>query len=272
MKSEEPIPFSREALETLTEHVKQIALQTGAFLSQAPATSISQKEGHANFVTDMDIKVQERLVEALTPLLPGASFLLEEGDEAPALSDFLWIIDPIDGTQNFICRNGLSAISIGLYYKKRGLLGVVCNPFMGDLFWAATGQGAYLNGTPIHPSERPLEAAILCAGTSLYYPELLGRTTRIFTALLPACADLRRLGSAALEICYTACGRCDGFVELRLCPWDFAAAAVILREAGGRLASIEYKEPDCTKKTGLVAGGKVLFDRLWEVIRGTEEA
>lgn len=259
----ERCPFTKNELTQLAEQVKAIVTETGAFLANTCATSVLQKEGHANFVTDMDVKVQDRLVSALTPLLPDASFLLEESDEEqPTLTDLVWIIDPIDGTQNFICQNKLSAISIGLYYRGYGILGVVYNPFLKELFFAVRGLGAYLNDSPIQASGKTLENAVISVGTSPYYEELRPKVIKAITTLYPLCCDFRRFGSAALELCYVACGRCDGFFEYRLSPWDFAGASVILEEAGCRISSIEKDSLDYTKKSSIVAGGESIFADL----------
>ncbi len=265
------IPLSERELEQIADRAKEIAKKTGNYLAKTAISSVSQKTGHANFVTDMDLKVQEMLVTELTPLLPGASFLLEESDAPASLADFTWIIDPIDGTQNFISGNRQSAISIGLYYKTIGLTGIVCNPFLDELYTAVSGQGAFLNDKPIHVSEKPLANAIICAGTSLYYEELHEKYLHMITALLPLCGDFRRFGSAALELCYTACGKCDGFFEYRLCPWDYAGAAVILREAGGLIAPIERETLDCRKKSGIIAGGKTVFECLQKIAGKSQE-
>ncbi len=261
-------PISKETFNTVSEAVKKIVLETGAFLAQSSVSAVSQKEGHANFVTDMDILIQNRLVEALAPLLPDASFLLEEGGKEPVPSDLLWVIDPIDGTQNFICGCRQSAIAAALVYRKTALLGIVYNPFLEELFFAVKGKGAFLNDTPIHVSQRPFTNAILCAGTSPYYEELHAKTLKTLGALFPVCGDFRRFGSAALEICYTACGRCDGYFEYRLSPWDYAAASVILTEAGGEIAAIEYDGWDCTRRSGIAAGNPDILKELLPYLRG----
>lgn len=256
------IPFSAEELAGLSGRTKEIVKKTGKFLAKASISSIDRKEGHANFVTDMDVKIQEMLVSGLQPLLPKASFLLEESEEQPDMSDLVWIIDPIDGTQNFICRNRQSAISVGLAYQGKAIMGIVYNPFLDELFSAVSGQGAFLNDEPIHASTKPLADAVVSVGTSPYYEHLHQKTIRAITALYPLCADLRRFGSAALEICYTACGRIDGFFEYRLSPWDYAGASVIVQEAGGKISSIEYEDFDCTRKSGIAAGGQNMFAAL----------
>lgn len=258
--------LSEETLKTIADQASEIVRRAGKFLTETSIVSVSQKEGHANFVTDLDVKVQEMLVKELAPLIPEASFLLEESDVEPRLSDIVWIIDPIDGTQNFICRNRQSAISVGLFSQGTGLLGIVYNPFLEELFTAVKGNGAFLNGFPIRVSEKPLSDAIICAGTSPYYEELHEKSLRAVSALFPLCADFRRFGSAALEICYTACGRCDGYFEYRLSPWDYAGASVILLEAGGRIGSIEHGQIDYTKKTGIVAGGQTVYEALRKIL------
>lgn len=258
--------ISEETLKIIAGQASEIVERTGRFLAETSIVSVSQKEGHANFVTDLDVKVQEILVRELTPLIPGASFLLEESDGEPSLSDIVWIIDPIDGTQNFICRNNQSAISIGLFSRGTGLLGIVYNPFLAELFTAVKGNGAFLNGSPIRVSGKPLSDAVICAGTSPYYEELREKSLHAVSSLFPLCADFRRFGSAALEICYTACGRCDGYFEYRLSPWDYAGASVILLEAGGRIGSIGRGQIDYTKKTGIVAGGQAVYEALQNIL------
>ncbi len=261
--------LTERQLRDLTRQVKEIVLSAGDFLAKTAISSVSQKEGHSNFVTDMDIAVQDRLVTALAPLLPGASYLLEESENTAALADLVWIIDPIDGTRNFICGNGMSTISVGLACEGRGILGVVYNPFTRELFSAASGQGAYRNDTPIHVIERPLEDAILCAGTSPYYEELNEKVIRTLARLFPLCGDFRRFGSAALEICYSACGKCDGFFEYSLNPWDYTGASVIMEEAGGRITPIGSDRLDCTQKCGILACGNNIFDNIMEVLTTT---
>lgn len=262
-------PLTGQQLRTLLPQVKEIVLSAGSFLAKTAISSISQKEGHSNFVTDMDIAVQDRLVAALKPLLPDASYLLEESENTAVPADPVWIIDPIDGTRNFICGNGMSTISVGLASQGRAVLGVVYNPFTRELFSAARGQGAFLNDMPIHVIERPLEDAVLCAGTSPYYEELNEQVIRTLARLFPLCGDFRRFGSAALEICYSACGKCDGFFEYRLNPWDYTGAAVIMEEAGGKITTIGSDRLDCTQKCGILACGGNIFDNIMEVLTTT---
>lgn len=257
---------SPERLNDLAGKVRQIILDTGHFLAESTLSSVQQKEGHANFVTDMDVKVQEMLVKALTPLVPDAAFLLEESDAKPDITEYAWIIDPIDGTQNFINGYRLSAISVGFVHGHDGLIGMVYNPFMDELFMGVKGQGATLNGDPIQASDKPMEKAIISIGTSPYYEELHAKSAATLAALYPLCADFRRTGSAALDLCYIACARQDGYFEYRLCPWDYAGASVIIKEAGGKMSQIGHTDWDYTRSCGIAAGNPRIFDEFLTII------
>ena len=257
---------SAEQLKALAGKVRQIVLDTGHFLAESTLSSIREKGGHANLVTDMDVKVQEMLVSALTPLVPGAAFLLEESDIKPDITEYAWIIDPIDGTQNFINGYRLSAISVGFVHGHDGLIGMVYNPFMDELFMGIKGQGAALNGNPIQPSDKPMEKAVISIGTSPYYEELHEKSAATLAALYPLCADFRRTGSAALDLCYVACARQDGYFEYRLCPWDYAGASVILTEAGGKISQIGHTDWDYTRSCGIAAGNPRIFDEFLTII------
>lgn len=258
---------SAEQLEELAGKVRRIVLDTGHFLAESTLSSIEQKEGHANFVTDMDVKVQEMLVSALTPLVPDAAFLLEESDIKPDITEYAWIIDPIDGTQNFINGYRLSAISVGFVRGHEGLIGMVYNPFMDELFVGIKEQGATLNGNPIKTSDKPMEKAIISVGTAPYYEELHAKSVETVATLYPLCADFRRTGSAALDLCYVACARQDGYFEYRLCPWDYAGASVILTEAGGKISQIGHTNWDYTRACGIAAGNPVIFEELLAIVQ-----
>lgn len=218
--------------EKIERAVEQIARDAGDLILSMEHPAVSAKEGRANFVTEADVASQKQIIQALKPLLPEAGFLAEEG-EGSALPDGLcWVIDPIDGTTNFMRGYRHSAISIGLVEKGAGLLGVVYNPYTGEMFHAIRGGGAYCGAEKIQAAQVPLENAIVMFGSSPYYRELTSRTFAIMEEVFQRCGDIRRSGSAALDLCSVAAGRCDGFFEARLSPWDFAASAVILAEAG----------------------------------------
>lgn len=261
------LPLSEEELLSLSQKVETIIKDTGSYLANASISEVTCKGGNVNFVTDLDLTIQNMLVEAIAPLIPEAVFLLEESDEVPEEADYTWIIDPIDGTKNLINHYKESAISVGLVYRNTGILGMVYNPFREEFFSALIGHGAFLNNEAIHVSDTPLKTAIVCLGTSGYHPQFHQKTARCMGELYRTCADFRRAGSAALELCYLACGRVDAFIEYKLYAWDFAAAATIIREAGGIIESVELPEWDFRKASGIVAGAPSLFDGFQKVVR-----
>ncbi len=196
----------------------------------------SEKAGSANFVTEYDLAVQEQLKAALAPLFPDAVFFAEEdGESARALgAGYTFIIDPIDGTTNFMCGYNTSAVSVGLLADGKPVFGAVYDPYRDEYFMATAGGGATCNGRPIHVSKRPLGRAIVSIGSAPYQKSFLAPTTMAMTTdLFLTFADFRRSGSAALDICHVAAGRTDAYCEPILAPWDFAAGSLILAEAGG---------------------------------------
>ena len=194
--------------------------------------AIHQKDGHSNFVTDADLMVQEYLHEKLHAFQPGSVFFAEEKVNAALTDAPTWVVDPIDGTHNFMRRRKYSAVSVALLENREPVLGIVFNPYANELFRAEKGVGVFLNGHPIQPSTTPFQEAIVSYGTSPYHLELADKGLRAAQAFLKEAGDLRRLGSAALEMTEVACGRSDIFFEMTLSPWDYAAASLIVREAG----------------------------------------
>ncbi len=194
------------------------------------------KTGSVNFVTAYDVAVQEQLKEALVALFPDPRFLAEEdGESRTALgAGDVFIIDPIDGTTNFMCGYNTSAVSIGLIRDGETIYGGVYDPYRDEYFMATAGGGATCNGRPIRVSSRPLERAIVAIGSAPYQKAFLAPTTMAMTTdLYLTFADFRRSGSAALDICHVAAGRTDAYCEPVLAPWDFAAGCLVLAEAGG---------------------------------------
>ncbi len=194
---------------------------------------VSQKGGYANIVTTSDLAVQDFLCERLAMLLPGSGFLCEEKDIRDASHEYTWIIDPIDGTANYSRGIDQCAICVGLKHNDDMLMGVVFLPRTNELFSAEKGRGAFLNGKPIHVSDRPFEDALVCTAFSVYHKELTDICAKIVTEAFRQCNDFRRFGACAPELCYLAMGRCEVYFEYLLCPWDFAAASLIVTEAGG---------------------------------------
>ena len=192
------------------------------------------KSGRRDVVTDYDRRVQALLTERLAAAVPGAKFFCEETPERDRLdSEHLFIIDPIDGTMNFV--HGFHHSCISVAYAKRGEVqaGAVYNPYVDELFTAVRGKGACLNGSPIHVTDAGLSESVVCYGTSPYDAALAPRTFRLAQRVFEASLDLRREGSAALDLCTVAAGRAGLYFELQTSLWDYAAGALIVREAGG---------------------------------------
>lgn len=216
---------------------------------------IHQKEGKGNFVTDYDSKVQEALKEKLCKLVPDAVFMGEEddADKTNIEKGYSFIVDPIDGTSNFTRGYKASSISVALALDGKPVMGVVYNPYLNETFSALKGQGAWLNGEPIHTSDNTLEKSIILFGTSPYSVELSKKSFEIAYRYFSRAEDLRRSGSAAIDICCLACGRADFYFEVKLNPWDYAAGALIVEEAGGIVSDLAGNPVTYDKKQTVVA-------------------
>lgn len=215
------------------------------------------KEGSANFVTAYDVKVQELLKTELVKLFPDAHFFAEEDGESTQTigAGYTFIIDPIDGTTNFMCGYDHSAVSVGLLLDGDPIFGGIYDPYRDEYFCAVKGQGATRNGHPIRVSERPVTRGIVAIGSAPYRKDTLSETVKEMTCdLFHAFADFRRSGSAALDICHVACGRLDAFCEPVLSPWDYAAGSVILSEAGGISTSFAGKPLNLSAPSSCVFG------------------
>ncbi len=246
-------------MDKLLEQITDVAREAGAIMTSASfdEDQIHQKEGHANFVTDYDSRIQNFLIEKLHEILPEAEFLGEEEGrtefEEKFRKGYLFVLDPIDGTTNFIVGYRQSVVSIGLFKDGRPYIGVVCNPYEDECYQAKLGEGAYCNGQPIHSSDSPLERSVIQAGSAPYNKELHPETFRILAEYADRAMDYRRSGSAALDLCTIAAGRAGLYFELTLGLWDFAAGVVILTEAGGQATDIDGQPLTYDGRTSILA-------------------
>lgn len=204
---------------------------------------IKQKGGIENLVTSSDLAVQEFLCKEFTNLIPGCGFICEEEGKIDMDKEYVWVIDPIDGTANYARGSMNCCISVGLMHNGELIIGVVYSPGRQQLFSAEKGKGAFLNGKPIRTSSRPFENGLFFCALSLYTPEFTDICSEIILDVYRQCNDVRRYGSAAIEICLVAAGLAELHFEMKLNPWDYAGATVILREAGGVISSIDGKAP-----------------------------
>ena len=225
-----------------------------------------EKSSAADLVTGYDLAVERFLKEKLPPLVPGSLFFGEEEKEnASPLTGWVFIVDPIDGTTNFVRGLKHSAISVALAHDGVVEYGVVYDPYKDEIFSARRGGGAFLNGRPIHVSERPLDQGVFGMGTAIYDRQFIAPTMRLTEQLFRRSCDFRRLGAAALDLCNVACGRLDLFFEYSLSPWDHAAGGLILTEAGGVLSTLEGRPMDYTRRCSVWASNRVNGDILREL-------
>lgn len=231
--------------------------RAGAVMLSARDAIAQEKSGHRDVVTQYDRQVQEMLMEELASQVPGASFYCEElVDECPLDGKRVFIIDPIDGTMNFLKGMNHSCISVAFASEGRVLAGCVYDPYMDEMFTASLGAGAQLNGQPIHVSAAPLSDCIVHFGTSPYYDAVTEATFSLARRAYEKSLDVRRRGSAALDLCDVAAGRAGVYFEMSLSLWDYAAGALIVREAGGVCTTLDGKPlPLDGTKTSILAGG-----------------
>lgn len=225
--------FHREALE--------IVLAAGRELTGRRGADHIKEKGHTDYVTEVDVRVQQFIFRELSKIDPGAQFLGEEKDNSGVdMNGRVWILDPVDGTTNFIHDFQHSVVSLACSERGRITSGIVYDPYRRECFEAQEGRGAFLNKKPVSVSKAAeLSQCLIAVGTSPGHRERAEESFRKMRAVYDQCQDIRRVGSAALELCYVACGRLDGFFEERLKLWDYGAAGLILREAGGWIQADE---------------------------------
>lgn len=229
--------------------------------------TIEQKGNDSNFVTSADVNVQHYLQEKLPQLIPGSTFLGEEEEATNLNSEYIWVVDPIDGTANFIRGLKASVISVGLMKENKPYLGVIYDPYKDEIYYAERGKGAFVNGKPIHVSDRDFKHAVICTAASLYNKNLAKPCFNIMQEVYMQADDFRRFGAAANEMTYLAAGRIELYFEIRLFPWDMAAGIVIIEEAGGFVEILHEEGLPLDRPAGIIAAnGKENFEKLREIV------
>ena len=225
-------------------------------------SAVTAKEGKKNFVTKYDVAVQDFLFDELGKAFPEAEFVGEESENDFESKALRFIIDPIDGTTNFMQDFRCSCISVALCKENEVIAGVVYNPYTKEIFSAEKGKGAYLNGEKISVSDRLLSDGLALFGTSPYHPENTDETFALLRKVFDFSRDIRRSGSAAYDVCTVACGRCEVFFEKGLQPWDIAAGTLILNEAGGVALTYNGKEIDFSTPNDVVFANPKAYDEF----------
>lgn len=223
----------------LLERVALAATEMGGLILRREGLKIGNKTTKEDYVTSTDKEIERRLRDLLPAMLPGSAFLGEEGDDLAGSPDLYWVVDPIDGTANYARGIPASVVSIALVRDGEVVLGVVRNPYTDETFSAERGRGAFLNGTPLHVSARTREHCMVSTAWACYRKDLAHFCFDITERLYYDCEDIRRIGTAAYELCLLAKGASDIYYEIRLAPWDYAAASLIVEEAGGICRSMD---------------------------------
>ncbi|RKX22679.1 MAG: inositol monophosphatase [Candidatus Zixiibacteriota bacterium] len=238
---------------------KEIAIRAGRLLlKKRYQYNRIMLKGRVNLVTDADLSSENLIFKAIDKKYPSHSILTEEKASVDKKSDYRWIIDPLDGTTNYAHDFPFWCVSIGLEYQGEIVVGVVYDPIRDELFYAAKMNRAFLNRRKITvSSERHLEKSLL--GTGFPYDIGTSRENNLkyFSRFAKRARAVRRAGSAALDLCYLACGRFDGFWELKLAPWDTAAAKLIVEEAGGRVTDFHGKKYSIYDRYILASNGHI---------------
>ncbi|MEO5650374.1 MAG: inositol monophosphatase family protein [Ginsengibacter sp.] len=224
--------------------------------------TISSKEGINDLVTQADFASDKAIRNVIKTAFPEHGIVSEESDEKISKSDYKWIIDPIDGTVNFANGIPICCVSIGLEYKGEMLMGAVYNPLMHEFFFAEKGKGATLNDEKIEVSNKAeVLTSCLVTGFPYTYLEQPNGPLEVFSRLIKKGIPVRRLGSAAIDLCWVAAGRFDGFYEHYLHPWDSAAGFLIVEEAGGKVTNLKG-EKYSPYKPGLIATNGKIHEEL----------
>lgn len=237
-------------------------------LQRLDTVKIAEKRPN-DYVTEVDQRAEQEIISIIQKAYPSHGILAEESGESLG-DDYTWIIDPLDGTRNFIHGFPHFAISIGVSHKGKMEYGLIYDPLRQELFTAARGKGAHLNDRRIRVSDRKnFNETLLGTGfayrhrdSDVILPE------KILQAIIPACGDIRRAGAATLDLAYVACGRFDGFWEFGLKPWDFAAGILLIKEAGGIVC--DPMGGESYLKTGdIVAANPTLMRHFLKLVRNS---
>lgn len=229
-------------------------------------------KGAFNLVTEADYTSEALILQEIAEKFPNHSFLSEETGEKQGDPQYLWVIDPLDGTTNFAHGFPIFAVSIALVIEDEAVLGVVYDPNQDELFVAEKGRGAFLNEEPLHISEvSDLSQALLATGFPYTVRETPGRLFQYFEAFYLKCQGVRRCGAAALDLAYLASGRLDGFWEAGLAPWDTAAASLLVSEAGGVSTRFGGKPFDRSVPE-IIAGNPSIHSEMLKVMEDVDAA
>lgn len=251
------------------DHVKRIVAEAAKFILQERRNFSDDKiefKRYNDMVSYVDRESERQLTQGFSSLLPGSGFIREEGGDLHPDAAYRWIIDPLDGTTNFIHDVPAYCISVGLQYHGETILGIVHDVPRGEVFFAIKGRGAWRDGQPIKVSNHvALDMALLGTGFPHVKHDVMGDYLAAIRTFLASCHGIRRFGAAALDMAYVACGRLDGFFEIGLSAWDVAAGSLLVREAGGAVSDFQARDNYLFGKQ-IVASNAALHSAMLQVI------
>jgi myo-inositol-1(or 4)-monophosphatase len=244
---------------------KEAALTAGAIISSSSAGVIEIKSP-TDYVTDIDFKCQKEIIDIIKSSFPGHNILAEESDDRFSGKNDLWIIDPLDGTTNFIHGLSHSCVSIAYFTESEVKAGVIYDPYRKEMFSAVKGRGAYLNGERlIMPPDAQIKKCLIATGMPFRNHDKVVPYFMCLSGVLKSSSGIRRMGSAALDLAWTAAGRFGGFFEGWLSPWDIAAGVLIIEESGGRITDFKG-EKNYFHNGCVVAAGESVFPVLFSIV------
>jgi myo-inositol-1(or 4)-monophosphatase len=250
----------------IDQKAKQWVLEAGERIRNSfeSSLSIQYKSNPNDLVTNMDKEIEQFLIGKIQETFPGHKILGEEGygDEVTSLDGVIWIIDPIDGTMNFVHQQRNFAISVGIYGDGIGYIGLIYDVVHNELYHAFKGNGAYMNEHPLPKLERvKIEEAIISINP-IWVTENKRIDHRLISPIVKKVRGARSYGSAALECAYVASGRLDAYLTMRLAPWDFAAGIILVEEVGGVMTTLNGEKLDLLSKNSFFVGEKHLHDHI----------
>ncbi len=235
-------------------------------LGHLSASDIQTKRAF-DFVTKVDRWSEAVILKTIREKFPSHTFMAEESLKQEETDNYRWIIDPLDGTTNFIHGYPMFSVSIALEYKREIIVGIVFDPLKDELFHAVRGKGAFLNNRQIHASQiELLERSLIATGFPFRVKEMIDLYLAAFKKVFEKVSDIRRAGSAAIDLAYVAAGRFEGFFELKLSPWDIAAGSLLIMEAGGTITDFGGGS-DYLSTGNVVAGNKYIQPEILKNIR-----
>ncbi|HEY9161308.1 MAG TPA: inositol monophosphatase family protein [Desulfomonilia bacterium] len=250
----------------MLEFLINLSKEAGEYiLNQSSEEILVEHKGRIDLVTNADKASQGMIIKSIVEKFPDHAIIAEEGYDKQGKDGFAWYIDPIDGTTNFVHGVPMFCVSIALYKDASPVIGVCHNPSTRETFHAEKGKGAFLNGMPIYVSRTENLLDSLVATGFPYKSENMDKIIQCFFNVVGNVQGIRRFGSAALDLCYVACGRFDAFWEMGLKPWDMAAGVLILNEAGGKITGMNGADFDL-HKGDIVATNKIIHDDFLKIM------